>query len=80
MGMQAGVDDDSFGHWSSCYVSYKGKGSLEIMMGLYSGDCCNGGSVQILNLYFVLLIFMVWDLPVFFEESGTFQIAYVEAR
>jgi len=51
MGMQAGVDDDSFGHWSSCYVSYKGKGRLEIMMGLYSGDCCNGGSVQILNLY-----------------------------
>jgi len=46
MGMQAGVDDDSFGHWSSCYVSYKGKGRLEIMMGLYSGDCCNGGSVQ----------------------------------
>jgi len=37
MGMQAGVDDDSFGHWSSCYVSYKGKGRLEIMMGYIVG-------------------------------------------
>ena len=70
MGMQAGVDDDSFGHWSSCYISYKGKGRLEIMMGLYSGDCCNGGSVQILNLYvmapFCSIDFYGRDLPDFF--------------